>query len=903
MKGNYLKRISGRLFLFVLVFVLLGGLSFAQSGSTGALEGKILDEQGSPLPGVALKLTSPDLIGGAQIKMTDGAGHFRFVAIPRGTYTLEASLAGFNPVKKDGIRVFVGQTITLDLTLTIGKLEQEVIVKADAPLIDVKDSQTNVTNLDRQMLETVGEQQRSKTSTFLIELAPGVADESALGAASRTSNQWQVDGQNLLTYIGSGADWSYPDMSIVEEAQISGSGASAEYGNFTGAVLNLVTKSGGNRFEGMASTSYSPLNWNQKNFDPNNPKFSLYEAPPRVLFFDANAGIGGPIVRDRLWFYASAGFIQQDGEIKGFKQRESQKIPKLFGKLTWQPDAANRISFTAVWEKFQIFNRGLSAFRPLIATYTDIGPDLVLSASLLHTFSQNTFAEVKVGRFWALYDQRPNAGKNVSQHLDYVTGLYSGNYGFWGESDTTHYTGSVSLSHHAEDFIKGSHDFKVGVEFLAGNDNYSGGYPGGFSYTDNYYGYTLAYSYDYVHKSKAWKASFFAQDSWKISDRLTLNPGIRFGVYRGSLPNLGEQSVFKPKNPLEPRIGLTWDIFGDHKTALKLHYGRFVDSLKTGYFVGADTGTSDWVMYLVQPDRSKVEISRYSFSDPATVDPNVRMPYSDQFTLGLEHMLTQDLSVSVTLTRRVFKEFIGVVNTGARWIPFTYTYVDEHGASQNIQLYQQDPTSTDSFLITNPKAGSYPSAITTPKNTYDGIILSVSKRFSNKWMFDLSYCYSQAKGNYSNDYSGGTGRLNDHLNPNYQINAYGHLTIDATHNFKLYSSFILPFDISFSPIVRYMTGDDWTRVISVPLLSGAPTVRIEPRGSQRLPARINFDLRIEKTFQLAEKMKVGFYFDCFNVANRGKEIYVDSKVTSVNFGKALYVNEPRYFRVGFRFFF
>jgi len=892
-----------RLFLFVLAFAFLAGLSFAQSGTTGALEGKVLDEEGTGLPGATVKLSSPNLIGGDQSKTTDGAGHFRFVAIPRGTYTLEAALSGFISVKKVDIRIFVGQTITFDLILKIGKLEEEVVVKAVSPLVDVKDSQINTTNLDKQALQTVGEEMRYKNTTSLVEFAPGVSDSSAMGASSRTSNQWQIDGQNLLTYIGSGADWSYPDMSIVEEAQISGSGANAEYGNFTGAVLNLITKSGGNRFEGLASTSYSPLSWNQKNFDPNNPKFSLYEAPPRILYLDANAGIGGPIIRDRLWFYVSAGYIRQDGEIKGFKEREYSPIPKLFGKITWQPDSANRISATAVWENFQVFNRGLSAYRPLEATYYDYGPDLVLSASLLHTFTENTFAEFKIGRFWCLYDQKPNGGRDVSQHYDFSTGLYSGNYGYWGESDTTHYTGSVSLSHHADNFVKGSHDFKFGVEFLAGNDNYKGGYPGGFNYTDNYYGYTFAYSYSYDHKGKAWKASLFAQDAWKISDRLTLNPGIRFSVYRGSLPNLGGETVFKPKSPFEPRIGLTWDVFGDHKTALKFHYGRFVDSMKINYFSGADTGTNDWIMYSVLPDKSKVELARYNFSVVAKVDPNIRMPYSDQFTVGFEQTLMKDTSVGVSFIYREYKNFISRVNTGAHWVPFTYTYVDEHGAPQNIELYQVDPSSTDSFFITNPKAGSYDSVIITPKNTYTGLIFYLNKRFSDKWMFNLSYCYSQSKGNYSNTYSGGAGRLTDYLNPNRQINAYGHLTYDPTHLLKMYGSVILPFDISVSPMVSIQTGDNWTRVIQVPIISGSPTVMLEPRGTQRLPARINFDLRIEKTFRFTERMKVGLIFDCFNFINRGVETYVDSRVTSVNFGKALYVCEPRYFRVGFRFFF
>ena len=892
-----------KLFLFVLAFVFLAGLSFAQSSSTGAIEGKIIDEEGAPLPGATVKLSSPDLIGGARSKTSDGAGHYRFVAIPRGTYTLEASLTGFVSVKNEGIRLFVGQTITVDLALKIGKLEEEIVVKAASPLVDVKDSQMNTTNLDKDMLQNVGDVMRYKYSTALMDFSPGSSDSSVMGAASRTSNQWQLDGQSLLGYIGSGADWSYPDTTIVAEAQVSGSGANAEYGNFTGAVLNLITKSGGNTFEGMFSTSYSALNWSSKNFNANDPKFSLFEAPPRTLWYEGIAYLGGPIVKDRLWFFADVSYQRTENELAGVDKRAAQPWPKWFAKLTWQPSANNRLSAYASWEFFLVLNRGLAPNRPPEATFKDYGPSLVLSFNLLHTFSGNTFAEVKFGRYWTYYDQKPNSGRDVPEHYDYATGMYSGNWTYWGESDTTHYTGSASLSHHADNFIKGSHDFKAGIEFLSGVDNFSGGYNGGFRYVDNYYGYNFAYSYGYEHHAKAWKASVFVQDSWRISDRLTINPGVRFSIYRGSLPNLGDTTVFKPNSPWEPRIGLSWDVFGNHKTAIKLHYGRFIDSLKTNYFINADTGSEDWVMYLVLPDKTKTELYRVKTSYPAAVDPKIRMPYSDQFTFGFEQTVTADISIGATLNYREYKGFIANINSGAVWTPFMYSYEDENGTARSIQLYERDPSSEDAFLITNPKAGFYDSVITTPKNTYKGITLFFNKRFSSKWMAYISYTYSQSKGNYANTYAGGAGLITAFKNPNKQINAYGHLPFDPTHLIHAYATVILPLDISLTPNIAIRTGDNWTRSILVPSVSGSPTVFVEPQGSQRLPARIDLDLRIEKIFNFSGHNRLQLTLDCLNIINRGVEMLVGSVINDATFAKALYVSDPRTFRAGIRFFF
>lgn len=908
-----MKRKFHSLLTALVIFGLISGISYAQSGTTGSIEGKIIDEEGNPLPGAQVKASSPDLIGGAQSKVASAEGRFRFVALPSGAYTLEASLAGFTSVKRDDIKIFVGQTITIDLVLQIGKLEQEVTVTGTSPLIDVKDSQMNATNLDKQMLETVGEQMRFKSSTSLINLAPGIKDDSAMGAPSRVSNQWQMDGQSLLTYIGSGADWSYPDMNIIEEAQVSGSGANAEYGNFTGAVLNLITKSGGNTFEGLVATSYSPLNWNQKNFNTSDPKFSLFSTPPRSLYFDAHLGIGGPIIKDKLWFYASGGFIQGDSEVMGggvvFKERESEQIPKGFGKLTYQAGRNTRLSAFVEYELFQVFNRGLGVDRPLSATYFDVGPGIPTSLNLLQTFSENTFAEVKLGYYYSLYDQRPNQGMDVSQRYDSLTGMYSGNYGYWGDSASSHYTGSASISHHAEDFIKGSHDFKIGVEFLKGFDNVASGYPGGFNYTDNYYSYydyqyhTYAYTYGYDLKANGWRASAFVQDSWKISDRLTINPGLRWSMQRGYLPNVGEAAFFKPKSSWEGRLGLTFDIFGDHTTAFKAHYGRFHESFKTYFYNGADPGYQDWVCYDVRPGGQKIEVWRQAYSANSTMAPGVRIPYSDQFTVGLERTMFTDIVVGVTFMYRVYKDFIARMNATASWEQFPYTYKDENGAQQTIMLYEKTESSPeDHFVIGNPRAGEYGSVIITPKNTYSGITFSINKRFSNNWMLHFDYTYSQTKGNHTNSTTASWGGI-FYESPNRQINASGYLPFDAPHAVNIYGTVALPFDIVLTPRFSYQSGWNWTPYVKVSSISGSPSVNVTSRGSKRLPAQISFDIRAEKVFAFSQKMKISLIFDAFNIFNRGVETTVENRVTLATYGKAKGVCEPRFFRVGMKFYF
>jgi hypothetical protein len=894
--------------LSLLSFALIGlAVSAHSQAKYGTIEGRTMDTEGAPLPGVEVKISSPDLIGGSQTRITDDSGKFRFPALLPGVYVMEASLQGFSPAKKDDIRLFVGQTLTVDLTLKVGTLQEEITVIGISPLVDVKDSQVMATNLDEQMLKDIGAAQRYRLATQeLLNLAPGVQDASVAGAAQRVSVQWQIDGNNV-SYIGSGADWTYPDINMVEEAQVAGFGANAEYGGFTGAVFNTTLKSGGNTFEGLADIVYSGLSWRNNNIDKSNPVFSLYETPPRQLSFHAYLGVGGPIIKDKLWYYAGAGQRQDDEEIQGFKERASEQIPDGVLKLTFQPDQKNRFHALAWFEDFLVYNRGLSVNRPVEATYFDVGPDLTLSLSNLHTFSDNTFSEVKAAYFWCFYDQRPNQGRDVSQHFDAQTGKYTGNYGWWGESDTWHVTVNASLSHHADNFLGGTHDFKFGVEYLTGRDTYSGGYPGGFNYTDNAYSYydgqlhNYAYSYEYGADSKAQKVSAFAQDAWRIGENLTVNPGVRYTRYRGILPTVGSSPIFKPQDTFEPRIGLTWDILGDHSTAFKVHYGRYYDSLKCAYFQGADQGIGDWIMYEVLPDGEKVEIYRSVFSNPTQVDPDIRMPKMDQFTVGLERTLMTDLAAGVSFIYRDYSDFIAKINSTATWGKAPFTFLDENGVAQTIEVYNQtSPSEDDRFFITNPKAGMSQGVIQTPRNKYTGFSLYLNKRFSSGWMLHAHYAYGQAKGNHDNTYTGGASGGNRYLNPNRQINAEGHLPNDSTHVIKVYGTFLLPLGFNLSPQFSYQTGYNWTRFITA-VASGRPDVFLDSRGSERVPAMIDLGLRLEKTFNFTERYRLGLIVDIFNALNRGKELWVDGRVDSENFGKATWVNDPRSFRASLRF--
>jgi hypothetical protein len=169
-------------------------------------------------------------------------------------------------------------------------------------------------------------------------------------------------------------------------------------------------------------------------------------------------------------------------------------------------------------------------------------------------------------------------------------------------------------------------------------------------------------------------------------------------------------------------------------------------------------------------------------------------------------------------------------------------------------------------------------------------------------MLHAAYTYGVAKGNYANNFSGGAGMLTDFQNPNLQINGQGRLPNDPTHNLQIYGTFVLPLDFSLSPRINILSGNPWTRDYKF-AVSGSPRVKVEARGSNRLPARTDLDFRLEKNFRFKEKMKIGLAVDIFNILNQGVERDIYTQINTGYFGKAALVTDARYYRLTLRFFF
>src|SRR5262245_15608476 len=240
------------MFRVVLVFLIACvGLAPASSAQTqtGTVEGKVVDQQGALLPGVTVTLTGPR---GSQTTVTDGQGAFRFVGVTPATYSLKTELTGFASESQPEVLVGIGKTVLADFTMKVSGVSESVEVMA-ASTVDVRSSATH-TNISSDLLKLMPIY--SSTSTGLLNAAPGINSSSAYGAQASYGNALLMDGVDTRDPQG-GSAWTFFNQNLIEEIQVGGLGAPAEYGGFTGGIINTVTKSGGNAFIGMFSFRFT----------------------------------------------------------------------------------------------------------------------------------------------------------------------------------------------------------------------------------------------------------------------------------------------------------------------------------------------------------------------------------------------------------------------------------------------------------------------------------------------------------------------------------------------------------------------------------------------------------------------------------------------------------------------
>ena len=899
------SRITALAIATLCTLLLVPSLLTAQSKTTGAIRGVVTDENGARIPGVLVEIQSPDMIGGRRAQTTDATGSYRFPELPPGHYTMIFTIEGYQKLTREGIVVSASKSFDLEIKLTPRAGEETITVEGQTPLVDVTSSGTT-TSLDDEYLQNMP---TGRFQPDTLDLAPGIENSSAYGGGGSAANAYQLDGVDTGDPEG-GTPWSFVNYNIIKEVQLIGLGAPAEYGGFTGVLFNSITKSGSNDFSGLVEGYYFP-----PGIVSNNTSDDSFEAPSIEKSFDSTAQVGGPFIKDKLWYFVSAQYYYDQRSSGG--PLRTEESPRFFAKLSWQVNPDNVFEIWGEWDRYDIKGRGGNAFVPIEATVTEDAPEYVWNFSWRRVLNPNASLNVAYTGYSGYFYLDPASGYNQQGHIDAETGVQSDNSTYYYLADRYRHQVVASVSQYSDNFLTGKHDFKYGIELERSRTRSRAGIPGNAYYYD-YPSYSLTYAYvgyyTYDQKGINHRATAFVQDSWQINDRWTVNPGVRFDFNRGSVPRDG--NVFRTQ-PISPRIGFAYDLTGKKKTVLKAHYGRYQENLKSNFYqyLGPHAA-SPTAVYAFDPttttfDPYNPDPNLIVSSEPAQrykIDRDLKHPYMDQYLVAIEHDLGNDFAVKAELIYRRNKNFIESVSLDGDFEKVVA--VGEDG--KLIPLYNQNNLD-DTLLITNPRG---------LKREYSAVILTATKRLSRRWQMLASYVRAHSTGNIDNvDFSfssllGSNYGPSPFLDtPNSLFNGQGTLTNDFKNEVTLQGQYIIPkIDVTVSADYRYVSGQTYTAqgratdYLSdpndpnslTPFNQGSVRYFIEPRGSRRLDATNVLNLRAEKFFSFEKGGRLGVFGDVFNVFNTGEDTSVGVRFGST-LGDTVTFSSPRTTRVGLRF--
>ena len=761
---------------------------------TGTLQGRLLDESGLPVPGVTVVVRSAALQG-ERSAVTDDDGGYRFLALPIGEYDVVAQGTGFRP-GQGRARVNSGLSSRLDLTMFLEGVAAEVVVEDVRPPLDATNARTGIV-LSKEQLRDIPNSGRDYQS--VMSFSPGVVgggNPNMRGGLSY-GNQYFVDGVNTTDPVTNTFSMNM-NYDAIEEFQVITGGMDAEYGRAMGGAVNIVTRSGGNTFEGDATILYS------------SSAMQLYkplpeeEGQPRPDNADQMVAVnlGGPIVKDKLWFFSGVqlsralytpAMTKEVREIRpeGFAlATQDWRSAYVFGKVTWKPHQDHRIWVHGQADPTNIDNATASPYvLPNAETWWRQGGWL---ASLGHQWvaGERTVVDTQLAYNKSYIVTGPMQWKECESFDD--VGVCEQGFetppGSWFpyEADGFQHGTTVDSSidqrrrasvtssvTHLANFL-GEHRIKVGVQAdLMSTYTVYPGYAQGLEYwthngdPSDLEGYSPALLVKYDNNSEADLrgniVGWYVQDVWNPVPRITIRPGLR--LEHSAFFNNVDEKVYSTVN-LAPRIGFAADLDGQGKTALHAYYGRFYDpaflSVASILAKGLNGGGYyDWT------GEGWSEEPSYSFADSFLKHPDLRTPVSDEWDLGISRDLGDGWLVDVTFTHERTRNLFEDDEVNLLW--------NDDGTAL---VGSRDGTGEALYRLRTPDEAFV---------HYTSLEFAGSRQFDERWGMFGSYTWSRAYGRARDDQS--QGLASSGMDIAQQIpTEVGLMPYDVPHNFKLAGS-------------------------------------------------------------------------------------------------------------------
>ena len=748
------------LILGMVVWLSMAGFdtAFAQSVASGTIHGVVKDESGASLPGVTATITSPSLQVGQMVTVSEVDGNYRFVDLPAGLYRIAFELPGFSTFIREELRLSVGFVARVDVTLTVGKLEESVTVSGVSPIVDGTSTSTSVT-LTQEVLNSTP---RGRGMTDIFAMTPGVttAGTPDVGDSNLASRQnienygvgsqpkLQVEGINITDSAQASSGVYFTAFSF-EEVQIKTSGNDAEVST-PGISMVAVLKSGGNQFHGSYSGSLQRPELESNNLSEELRAQGLSQTQPLKYYYDVAGDLGGRIVRDKLWFYGAWNRQERVAGVLGFaatpgadgRYLTADDVPATFHnsltvstmKVSSQVTKDHRL--VGVWQpslKLQPQN-GADRFRPLESTRDYRNPTSIYKGEIQSTVNQRMLLNVVAGYGGYIADYSADRGPyevpGKPSALDRETGLRTGGHESSNQQPRDRWQVDGGLSFFPQRFLGGRHELKVGTALYwehaaLGKLNHShGNYLLYFDRVNGVSGQPVEidiFNYPFMDDSRATSYAAYLKDTWRINDRLTANFGVRFErqhsflpeqSYAGSpqFPTIFPAGDFPALDVLTwtrtvPRAGLAWDL--DGRTVLKTTFGIYNhmigDEFATAYNKNAQgTAKFRW--------RDQDGNGNYT---PGEVDLNLNGPDFVSITGAANNLMNPDLKqpIATEVTASFERELMPDLGFRALYVfkrradDYATTNVLRPRSAYNIPLTRRDP-GPDGVLDTGDDGGS-----------------------------------------------------------------------------------------------------------------------------------------------------------------------------------------------------
>lgn len=901
-----------------LLFALISP-AFAQGNPTGAIEGRVTDQDGLALPGVLITVAAPALQG-VRTTVSSANGDYLLPFLPPGVYEVSYELAGFRAARRENVAVVIAETRRLDMSLGVAGVNETVVVSASAGSAEIAPNLTVASTYKSSNLELLP---IGRTLNSAVLLAPGVTDNGPGGnimisGAMSYENLFLINGVVVNENLRGQARNVFIEDAI-QETKVSTGSISAEYGRFQGGVVNMVTKSGSNVFAGTFRTSFVNDAWSALTPFPGDENLDQV-----VPTYEATAG--GPILKNKLWYFGAGRFEKNtdnrttDYTALNYERVDDEKRYEAKGTWTLNPRNTFRGAYTK--RHSDILNNNFGTIMDARSLYDSANDEDLYSANYTSVLTNSWFVEAQYSRReldfigtggsktdlangTPIWDRSRGQARFNAPTFCKVCGS--------GLEIRNNWNTAVKANYFLSTDRTGSHNLVAGLDFYQEtrqNDNYQSGssyrvqatrsviqgasiYPVFLADNTTYVEYLPLVSPSVGNDIRT--QSFFANDTWRLNDTLSFSLGLRYDRNR-SEDQAGAQVV--KDSAWSPRLGVTWDLLGNGKWIANAGYARYVTGISTAivdagsaggrtatfsYFYQGPAVNADPTRPLLTGEQALPILFDWFFANGGTaratrnapsipgvtvqVDKGLVAPNSNEWMAGLSRQLGNNGSVRLDYVHKVFADFYGDFRD-----PSTGKVADPTGRVYDLTVVRNTGLAN---------------------RTYKGLVAQANYRVGTDWQFGGNYTLSWQHGNFTGEDEGsGPIRFSGNDQPEYKQESWnfptGYNPGDQRNKMRGWMQYRLPapsaagrFDLGL--LERWDSSDassadgtiDPRSYVTNPGYQSVPstvTYYFAPRGDQRYDDVWRTDLSLSWTLRAAGRTEVFFRGVLFNLFNQAAQV-------------------------------